>query len=191
MNRMLRGATVLATIGLVQPAFAASMPLVTTQPDPSPDVAPFFVADADPRWSDANWSAQDIAMLRQKVKYVFVIFNENRSFDHEYGTLPGVNGLYSDGKNPRGPADTPGFSPDLSRHEHRAERHRSAVSRRPRAEFDHQGFDRPFARRSRRQDRRQGRRRRKWTSSRSSSGIVMRIPAAHKARRWASSSPAS
>ena len=110
MNRMLRGATVLATIGLVQPAFAASMPLVTTQPDPSPDVAPFFVADADPRWSDANWSAQDIAMLRQKVKYVFVIFNENRSFDHEYGTLPGVNGLYSDGKNPRGPADTPGFS---------------------------------------------------------------------------------
>ncbi|MGB3583709.1 MAG: alkaline phosphatase family protein, partial [Roseiarcus sp.] len=110
MNRMLRGATVLATIGLVQPAFAASMPLVTTQPDPSPDVAPFFVADADPRWSDANWSAQDIAMLRQKVKYVFVIFNENRSFDHEYGTLPGVDGLYSDGKNPRGPADTPGFA---------------------------------------------------------------------------------
>ena len=111
MNRMLRGATVLATIaGLVQPAFAASMPLVTTQPDPSPDVAPFFVADTDPRWSDANWSAQDIAMLSEKVKYVFVIFNENRSFDHEYGTLPGVNGLYSDGKNPRGPADTPGFT---------------------------------------------------------------------------------
>lgn len=111
MNRMLRGATVLATIaGLVQPAFAASMPLVTTQPDPSPDVAPFFVADTDPRWSDANWSAQDIAMLRQKVKYVFVIFNENRSFDHEYGTLPGVNGIYSDGKNPRGAADTPGFT---------------------------------------------------------------------------------
>ena len=47
---------------------------------------------------------------RQKVKYVFVIFNENRSFDHEYGTLPGVNGLYSDGKAPRSPADTPGFT---------------------------------------------------------------------------------
>ena len=47
---------------------------------------------------------------RQKVKYVFVIFNENRSFDHEYGTLPGVNGLYSDGKTPRSPADTPGFT---------------------------------------------------------------------------------
>ena len=41
---------------------------------------------------------------------MFVIFNENRSFDHEYGTFPGVNGLYSDGKNPRSPADTPGFT---------------------------------------------------------------------------------
>ena len=57
-----------------------------------------------------EWSADDIAALRQKVKYVFVIFNENRSFDHEYGTLPGVNGLYSDGKAPRSPADTPGFT---------------------------------------------------------------------------------
>ena len=44
-----------------------------------------------------------------KIKYVFVIFNENSSFDHEYGTFPGVNGLYSDGKNPRSAADTPGF----------------------------------------------------------------------------------
>ena len=33
-----------------------------------------------------------------------VIFNENRSFDHEYGTFPGVDGLYSDGKAPRSAA---------------------------------------------------------------------------------------
>jgi phospholipase C len=84
--------------------------LVATQPDPQADVQPYFVADSDPRWSDVAWSAEDIEMLRRKVKYVFVIFNENRSFDHEYGTLPGVNGLYSDGKAPRGPADTPGFT---------------------------------------------------------------------------------
>ncbi len=49
-------------------------------------------------------------LLRQKVKYVFVIFNENESFDHEYGTFPGVNGLYSDGQKPRSAADTPGFT---------------------------------------------------------------------------------
>jgi phospholipase C len=80
------------------------------RPDPSADVAPYFVADTDARWTDANWSKQDIDMLRRKIKYVFMIFNENRSFDHEYGTLPGVNGLFSDGKNPRLPADTPGFT---------------------------------------------------------------------------------
>ena len=111
MKMMLSGATILASIAsFTAPAFSASPSLVTTQPDPQADVQPYFVADADPRWSDANWSADDLALLRQKVKYVFVIFNENRSFDHEYGTLPGVNGLYSDGKNPRGPADTPGFT---------------------------------------------------------------------------------
>src|SRR5208337_2951315 len=36
-----------------------------------------------------------IALLRQKVKYVFVLFQENRSFDHYFGTYPGANGLYS------------------------------------------------------------------------------------------------
>jgi phospholipase C len=111
MKMMLSGATILASIAsFTAPAFSASPSLVTTQPDPQADVQPYFVADADPRWSDANWSADDLALLRQKLKYVFVIFNENRAFDHEYGTLPGVNGLYSDGKNPRGAADTPGFS---------------------------------------------------------------------------------
>jgi phospholipase C len=109
MKRTLCGASVLAACAaLAEPALAAA--LVASQPDPSPDVAPYFLADTDPRWTGADWSHEDIEMLRQKVKYVFVIFNENRSFDHEYGTFPGVNGLYSDGKNPRSPADTPGFT---------------------------------------------------------------------------------
>jgi len=38
---------------------------------------------------------QRIALLRQKVKYVFVIFHENESFDHYFGTFPGANGLFS------------------------------------------------------------------------------------------------
>ncbi len=112
MKALLCGATALVAFGrLLEPSFAAdSRPLVTTQPDPQADVAPYFVAESDPRWSDADWSAEDIAALRKKIKYVFVLFNENRSFDHEYGTLPGVDGLYSDGKAPRAAADTPGFT---------------------------------------------------------------------------------
>ena len=38
---------------------------------------------------------QKIALLQQKVKYVFVIFHENESFDHFFGTYPGANGLFS------------------------------------------------------------------------------------------------
>jgi phospholipase C len=39
--------------------------------------------------------AQKIELLRKKVKYVFVIFHENESFDHYFGTFPGANGLFS------------------------------------------------------------------------------------------------
>ena len=37
---------------------------------------------------------EKIAILRTKVKYVFVIFQENESFDHYFGTYPGANGLF-------------------------------------------------------------------------------------------------
>ena len=40
-------------------------------------------------------TADKIALLRQKVKYVFVIFHENESFDHYFGTFPGANGLFT------------------------------------------------------------------------------------------------
>ena len=52
---------------------------------------------------------QTIELLRKKVKYVFVIFHENESFDHFFGTYPGANGLF---EAPRGftPANrTPSF----------------------------------------------------------------------------------
>ncbi len=38
---------------------------------------------------------QKIALLQTKVKYVFVIFHENESFDHFFGTFPGANGLFT------------------------------------------------------------------------------------------------
>ena len=44
---------------------------------------------------DDQMSLEDkIALLRKKVKYVFVIFHENESFDHYFGTFPGANGLF-------------------------------------------------------------------------------------------------
>jgi len=41
-----------------------------------------------------------IQALRNRVKYAFVMFNENNSFDHEFGAFPGANGIYSDGERP-------------------------------------------------------------------------------------------
>jgi phospholipase C len=47
---------------------------------------------------------EKLDLLRKKIKYVFVLFQENRSFDFYFGTYPGANGLFSQ------PADqTPGF----------------------------------------------------------------------------------
>ena len=116
MKTILKRCTALVAVaGLVQPtligaALAASnyTPVVLQQPNLNSTVAAYAMdpATADPALPDSTM----VNLIRNKVKYVFVIFNENNSFDHEYGTLPGVNGIYSDGQNPRSAANTPGFT---------------------------------------------------------------------------------
>ncbi len=51
---------------------------------------------------------QKLALIRRKVKYVFVLFQENRSFDFYFGSYPGALGLYS-----QPPNQTPGFTQPL------------------------------------------------------------------------------
>jgi len=94
----------LATALCSQPVLAQQAPaaLVTPQPAPSAAIAPFVTAIA------ATNRDETIRLLRQKVKYVFVVFNENRSFDHLFGTFPGANGLYADQNGPRDAAHTLG-----------------------------------------------------------------------------------
>ena len=90
---------------LAQPVLPQTA-IVTPQPSPGAAVAP-FVTDLS---SEAPTTRDEtIRLLRQQVKYVFVIFNENRSFDNEYGTFPGANGIYADASGPRDAAHTPGF----------------------------------------------------------------------------------
>jgi len=45
-----------------------------------------------------------VALIQKNIKYVFVIYQENRSFDSYFGTFPGANGLFS-----QPAAQTPGF----------------------------------------------------------------------------------
>ena len=91
-------------------AIQASAQSVTTQPATTDlAVATHFL---DPAEAPPLSNAQMAALVRSKIKYVFVIFNENQSFDHEYGTYPGANNLYSDGRHARAAIDTPGFTQD-------------------------------------------------------------------------------
>jgi len=55
--------------------------------------------------SAAAASDDRLAQVRRHIKYVFIIYQENRSFDSYFGTFPGADGLYSDA-----PARIPGFS---------------------------------------------------------------------------------
>ncbi|OYV66834.1 MAG: hypothetical protein B7X09_02855, partial [Acidiphilium sp. 21-66-27] len=68
---------------------------------PGPGVAPYVVPTrVEPHLS----TAQRLALLRAHIRYVFVIYQENRSFDSYFGTWPGADGIYS-----QPPARTPGF----------------------------------------------------------------------------------
>ncbi len=75
---------------------------VTSQPMSSPQVA---AVASNLATEPALTPAQKIALLRQKVKYVFVLFQENRSSDQHFGTFPGADGLFS-----KPAAQTPGFT---------------------------------------------------------------------------------
>jgi phospholipase C len=103
----------LITTAASPPGIAAEsghpIPPVTAQPEVQSEIAGYF---NDPLRDPSLPKSQLVKLLQEKVKYVFVIFNENHSFDNEFGTFPGVNGLYSDGLHPRSEADTPGFSQD-------------------------------------------------------------------------------
>jgi phospholipase C len=87
-------------LGLGPALISFGEPVVENQPDPNSEIAP-YVTDAK---TDTASSAIG-NLLRQKIKYIFVIFQENRSFDEEYGTFPGAHGLFSQPEK-----DTPGFT---------------------------------------------------------------------------------
>jgi len=88
----------LATMGFMQPSamFAAETarayaPAVTIGPRSSALVASKIVS---PESEPSLTPAAKLALLQKKIKYVFVLFQENRSFDQHFGTFPGANGLF-------------------------------------------------------------------------------------------------
>jgi len=56
---------------------------------------------------------QKLQLIRRRIKYVFVLFQENRSFDFYFGSYPGADGLYAGPDGPRTSAQIPGFTQTL------------------------------------------------------------------------------
>jgi phospholipase C len=73
---------------------------ISVQPG-GPAIEQAMIAKSEP----AMTRDQEILLLRKKVKYVFVIFQENRSFDSYFGSFPGAAGLFS-----QPASETPGFT---------------------------------------------------------------------------------
>ncbi|CCW35396.1 phospholipase C [Chthonomonas calidirosea] len=74
-------------------------PLADVKPDPA--IARYTV----PENKEPVLSREELLQLvRKKIRYVFILYQENRSFDHYFGTFPGAEGLFS---HPA--AETPGF----------------------------------------------------------------------------------
>jgi len=73
--------------------------LLVTGPDPAPEIRPYLSL---PTYTRRR--AELIAALRKHVRYVFVLYQENRSFDAYFGSFPGAEGLYA-----HPPSATPGF----------------------------------------------------------------------------------
>jgi len=64
----------------------------------------YISPDHEPHLSQAAM----VELLQKRVKYVFVFYQENRSFDSYFGTFPGAEGIYS---HPA--SQTPGFTQQL------------------------------------------------------------------------------
>lgn len=90
-------------LAMLQPVLAAeTAAIVEAGPQPAADLKPYVT---DLRHEPKLSRAAKIKLLRQKVKYVFVLFQENRSFDSYFATFPGARGLFS-----QPPDQTPGFT---------------------------------------------------------------------------------
>jgi len=100
LNHIICACTMLG-FSLALPIIRAEEPLVETGPDPNSEIAPYVTGSSQ---EQAGSAAEMLKLVRDKVKYVFVIFQENRSFDSYFGTFPGARGLFSQPEK-----DTPGF----------------------------------------------------------------------------------
>jgi phospholipase C len=93
--------------GRAQGTAEGTVPEVTIAPKSSAVVSARVIDAA----SEPAISAEEkLQLIRQHIKYVFVLFQENRSFDFYFGSYPGADGLYAGPNGPYAPGQVAGFT---------------------------------------------------------------------------------
>jgi phospholipase C len=107
-----QASAVLIALGAIGIGFCAAqekpaLPDLTIAPKSSAAVNEHVI---DPAKEPAISLEEKWRLIRGKIKYVFVLFQENRSFDFYFGSYPGADGIYAgaDGAHPLG--EVPGFT---------------------------------------------------------------------------------
>jgi phospholipase C len=96
-----------AAAGICAAQQKAPLPEVTIAPKSSAMVSAQVI---DPSVEPAISHDEKLRLLRQKIKYVFVLFQENRSFDFYFAGYPGADGLYAGPDGPYKNVQPPGFT---------------------------------------------------------------------------------
>ena len=97
-------------IAAAQQTTAAPIPDVTIAP---PSSATVTAETIDPASEPALPAEEKLQLIRRHIKYVFVLFQENRSFDFYFASYPGADGLYAGPEGPRTPKQVAGFTQPL------------------------------------------------------------------------------
>ena len=93
--------------GLGQEMGRSATPDVTIAPKSSEAVSAQVIDAAKEPVISAE---EKLELIRRHIKYVFVLFQENRSFDFYFGSYPGADGLYAGSNGPYAAGQVAGFT---------------------------------------------------------------------------------
>jgi phospholipase C len=96
-----------AGVCAAQQKTASGLPDVTIAPRSSAAVSAQVI---DPAKEPAISQKEKLRLIRSRIKYVFVLFQENRSFDFYFGSYPGADGLYAGPAGPYAAHQVAGFT---------------------------------------------------------------------------------
>jgi phospholipase C len=94
-------------VGITAAQERPALPDVTIAPKSSGAVAAHVI---DPAKEPAISTDEKWRLIRGKIKYVFVLFQENRSFDFYFGSYPGADGIYEGANGPYPTGQVAGFT---------------------------------------------------------------------------------